>query len=67
LGIKNRKIVNRSSEKIVRTLVGADDATWERAKGWALRFVGAIPYYRDTNHALVNIAVRTINEVLSEQ
>jgi aminoglycoside phosphotransferase (APT) family kinase protein len=43
-----------------------DDATWARARGWALNFgLVALPYYRDTNPTLAGIARRAIREVLS--
>jgi aminoglycoside phosphotransferase (APT) family kinase protein len=45
--------------------LGVDDATWERGKGWVLTGVYGIPYYRDTNPALVANAIRGIEAVLS--
>lgn len=51
-----------------RTLLDVDDATWERARGWALS-VGliALPYYRDTNRAFATTARRWIEESLSDR
>lgn len=43
-----------------------DAATWQRARGWALTFVQAIPYYRDTNPAIVAEARHIIGQVLQD-
>lgn len=44
-----------------------DDATWARGRGWALSWAAIfIPYYVDTNPVGVDIARRTIEEVLSD-
>jgi aminoglycoside phosphotransferase (APT) family kinase protein len=50
-----------------RATVLADDATWARARGWALS-VGlvALPYYRLSNPELARIARRAIDEVLAD-
>jgi aminoglycoside phosphotransferase (APT) family kinase protein len=41
-----------------------DDATWARARGWALHLaVLALPYYRDTNKFLADIASRTLDQL----
>ncbi len=55
------------SRDAFREAVGADDATWERGKGWALRWLGALANYRDTNPVLAAIARRTIDEVLADE
>ena len=53
---------------IYREALGVDDATWDRGRGWAIVFaVAALPYYRETNPTLANIAARTIDEVLRER
>jgi aminoglycoside phosphotransferase (APT) family kinase protein len=51
-----------------RTLLDVDDATWERARGWALS-VGliALPYYGETNRAFAATARRWIEEALSDR
>jgi len=59
-------LLDTESRLLFRSLMDIDDATWERSKGWALRFVNAIPYYRNTNPTLVNIAIHAINEVLQD-
>lgn len=50
-----------------RTALAVDDATWTRARGWALS-VGliALPYYRDTNPVLAGIARRAVNEAVDD-
>lgn len=51
-----------------RELSEFDDATWVRARGWALHLaVLALPYYRDTNPLLVHIATHTIGQLLAER
>lgn len=49
-----------------RDALGVDDATWERGKGWVLRGVFGIAYYRDTNPVLVAKNVRAIEAILSD-
>jgi aminoglycoside phosphotransferase (APT) family kinase protein len=45
----------------------ADDATWDRGRGWALSVaLIALPYYRSSNPSLAGMARRTIDEVLAE-
>lgn len=50
-----------------RAALGVDDATWARARGWALS-VGliALPYYAQTNPALAELARRAIRETIGE-
>jgi aminoglycoside phosphotransferase (APT) family kinase protein len=59
-------LLDSETRKLFRSVTGIDDATWERSKGWPLRGVVAIPYYKETNPTLVNIAIRSINEVLRD-
>lgn len=52
----------RGRKLFQRELSEFDDATWVRAKGWALHLaVLALPYYRDTNRFLAGIARRTLD------
>lgn len=47
-----------------RAAVGADDAMWERGRGWALSTaVIALPYYFDTNPGMVAMAQRKLVEL----
>ncbi|MGD9890810.1 MAG: aminoglycoside phosphotransferase family protein [Dehalococcoidia bacterium] len=54
------------SRDVLRAALPFDDATWARGRGWALRAVGAFPYYKDTNPAIVAEAQHTIAEVLAD-
>ncbi len=50
-----------------RAALQVDDATWARARGWALSFgLIALPYYQTTNPVLAAIARRAINEALAD-
>jgi aminoglycoside phosphotransferase (APT) family kinase protein len=54
----------RGRKQFRRELAEFDDATWARAKGWALHLaVLALPYYRDTNKFLAGIASRTLDQL----
>lgn len=49
-----------------REAVEADDATWERGRGWALSIaLIQLPYYRDTNPVLAANSRRTVEAVVS--
>jgi aminoglycoside phosphotransferase (APT) family kinase protein len=50
-----------------RAGLAVDDATWHRARGWALSFaLIALPYYKDTNPPFADLARRTIANVLAD-
>lgn len=50
-----------------RSVLGVDDDTWNRARGFALHQAALIiPYYRQSNPLFVDTAVRTIREILSD-
>jgi aminoglycoside phosphotransferase (APT) family kinase protein len=50
-----------------RAALKIGDATWNRARGIALHQAAMIiPYYRESNPAFVALAVRTIEQLLSE-
>jgi aminoglycoside phosphotransferase (APT) family kinase protein len=50
-----------------RAALDVDDATWTRARAWALSVsVLALPYYRETNPGLADTARRTITALLTE-
>ncbi|MDT7784700.1 MAG: hypothetical protein QOF58_3119 [Pseudonocardiales bacterium] len=45
-----------------------DDATWARARGWALNLaVVGLPYYRDTNPVFADICRHTLEQLLTER
>jgi aminoglycoside phosphotransferase (APT) family kinase protein len=59
-------VFSDESRPIFRTAVGADDATWARARGWALtQGLEALPYYLDTHPGMVAMARRVIRATLS--
>lgn len=50
-----------------REAVGADDAEWTRARGWAVSIAAMeIPYYRETRPEFAERSVRAIEAVLAE-
>jgi aminoglycoside phosphotransferase (APT) family kinase protein len=50
-----------------RAALEVDDATWARARGWALSWgLIALPYYQDTNPVMATNARHVIREVLAE-
>ena len=50
-----------------RSALRVDEPTWVRARGFALhQALLIIPYYRETNPAFVDMAVRTVEEVLDD-
>ncbi len=51
-----------------RNVVAADDATWARARGWALSVaLIALPYYRSTNPRFADVVRRVIRRVLEDR
>ncbi|MBI5283530.1 MAG: aminoglycoside phosphotransferase family protein [Chloroflexi bacterium] len=55
------------SRDAFRAALSADDATWARGRGWALSTaVVALPYYLNTNPAIVARSRHQIEEVLAE-
>jgi aminoglycoside phosphotransferase (APT) family kinase protein len=60
-------VFNRSGRGTFRTVLGVDDGTWNRARGYALHQAALIiPYYIQTNPAFAAMAKRTIEEVLAD-
>jgi aminoglycoside phosphotransferase (APT) family kinase protein len=60
--------LSSESRGVFRAELGVDDATWSRARGWALSFgLIALPYYIDTNPLIVLDARRAITEVLDDE
>lgn len=49
-----------------REVAGFDDATWARARGWAMTFVGGMAHYWEINPALATSGHQTITDVLAE-
>ena len=61
------RLFTGDARETYRDALGIDAAMWERGKGWVLTGVVGIPYYRDTNPALVADQIRGIQAVLEEQ
>ena len=59
--------LSADTRDVFRSTLQVDNATWIRARGWALS-VGliALPYYQTTNTVLAGIARRAINETLAD-
>ena len=56
------------SRATFRAALEVDDAMWERGRGWALSVaLIALPYYMETNPAIVESSLRVVAEVLSER
>jgi aminoglycoside phosphotransferase (APT) family kinase protein len=60
------KVLSAETRRVFRSELAVDDATWLRARGWALsQAVGALSYYTvDMNPTLVREARRWLAEVL---
>lgn len=59
--------LSKENRAIFRSVLGVDENTWARGKGWALSMgLMALPYYRTTNPVLAGIARRAIDEVLAD-
>lgn len=59
--------LSRREREIFRAALVVDDATWARARGWALSVaLIALPYYRTTNPVRVGVSWRRIAEVLGD-
>jgi aminoglycoside phosphotransferase (APT) family kinase protein len=55
------------AREVFRAELGVDDATWARARGWALSVaLIALPYYWTTNPVRVAVSLRRIEEVLAD-
>ena len=58
-------LLTKETREIFRSIVRPDDATWERARGWAL-FLGVLGcyYYVESNPAFAAIAKKSVDEVV---
>lgn len=60
-------VFNQAGREAFRQALEVDEATWNRARGYALhQALLIIPYYAKTNPAFVTMAKRTIKEILIE-
>ncbi|MGB8644415.1 MAG: aminoglycoside phosphotransferase family protein [Anaerolineae bacterium] len=61
-------LFSSASRDVFRAVLSVDDATWARGRGWALSWgLIALPYYLDTNPAIVGMARHAIDQVLADQ
>ncbi len=60
-------LLNRRGRQRFREIVGCDEASWQRGRGWAVS-IGAmlIPYYRESAPAFARRGIAMIESVLSE-
>jgi len=59
-------VVQAEYRPLFRAIVGADDATWARARGWALtQGLEALPYYWNTHPGMVAMARHVIAAALA--
>jgi len=59
-------VVQAEYRPLFRAIVGVDDATWARARGWALaQGLAALPYYWDTHPGMVAMARHVIAAALA--
>ena len=60
-------LLNAKNRMLFRELLRVDDDTWRRGQAWALsQSLLILPYYRDTNPHLVEIANYTLGEIFSD-
>ncbi|MFC0027914.1 aminoglycoside phosphotransferase family protein [Micromonospora chaiyaphumensis] len=59
-------LLDSDSREVFRETAGFDDAAWARGKGWALTFITALTYYRETNPTMYALAQRAVGAVLSD-
>ncbi len=61
------ELLDGSSRETFRAALGADDATWERGRGWALSTaVGALAYYEVSNPFMADQARRKLRALLGD-
>jgi len=60
------ELFSGESRRAYRDALDVDDATWRRARGWAIRSVYGIPYYERTNPGIVARARRRLNNVIAD-
>jgi len=60
-------VLSGGTRGLFRSLLAVDDSTWVRGRGWALsQALIIVPYYQNTNPALVAVALRVIDEVVAD-
>ncbi len=60
-------VLDDEGRTLFRSILDVDDATWDRARGFALhQALLIIPYYRETHPDFVAMAIRTVEEILND-
>ena len=59
-------LFTNESRAAYRAALNVDDATWRRARGWAIKAVYGIPYYERTNPGIVTRARRRLTNVIAD-
>jgi len=60
-------LLSAPQRRTFRAALDVDDATWLRGQGWALaQALVALPYYWDTNPAMVATASYALRQVLAD-
>lgn len=54
-------------QRSLRAALDADDATWGRARGWAVQPVTGILYYRTSNPGIVTRCRRRLENVIADR
>ncbi|MEN3273901.1 MAG: hypothetical protein V7636_2662 [Actinomycetota bacterium] len=60
------ELLDTEARAVYRELLDVDDDTWARARGWVVRGVYGIPYYRETNPGIVERGWRRLHNVMDE-
>jgi aminoglycoside phosphotransferase (APT) family kinase protein len=60
------ELLDAEARAVYRAELDVDDATWARGRGWAIRAVYGIPYYRETNPGIVERAWRRLHNVIDD-
>lgn len=60
-------LMGPGARQAFRVALDVDEHEWERGKGWAFaQAIGCLPYYRDTNPVMSDIARRTLLALLTD-
>ena len=59
-------LFDRESRATFRAALGIDEATWARARGWAVQSVIGVTYYRATNPGIVARCRRRLHTIIDD-
>lgn len=61
-------LFDEPERSVFRCAMEADDAAWERGRGWAFEMaIGAVAYYEHSNLEFSALAARTLNRLLEDE